>query len=74
MYNENNDNNNNQFQMFPGKTFSQDFNKKFSKVSLRLWKKAVLQTAILTHCKARQVLWDIFNSNQGNVWEITFLA
>ena len=37
-------------------------------------KKAVLHTAILTHCKARHVSGDLFGINQGNVSEITFVA
>ena len=50
------------------------FQNKFLKVNLLLWKKAVLYTTTLTHCKARQVLRDQFNSNQVNVSEIIFVA
>ena len=74
MYNENNDNNNNKCQKFSEKTFSRDFNKQISKVNLLLWKKAVLHTTTLTHSKARQVLRDLFNTNQVNGSEITFVA
>ena len=48
----------------PRKTFSRDFNKNFLKVNLLLWKKAVLRTTTLTHCKATQVLRNPFNNNQ----------
>ena len=36
-------------------------------------KKAVLHTTTLRHCKARQVLHDLFSTNQG-ITEITFVA
>ena len=58
----------------PGKTFLRDFNKQFSKINLFLWKKAALHTTTLTHCKARQVLRDLFSSNQGNGSKMTFVA
>ena len=37
-------------------------------------KKAVLHTAILMHCKARQVLLDLFSTYQGNDSKMTFVA
>ena len=37
-------------------------------------KKAVLHTTTLRHCKARQVLRNLFSTNQGNGSEITFVA
>ena len=37
-------------------------------------KKAVLHTTTLTHCRARQVLLDLFNTNQVNGSSITFVA
>ena len=37
-------------------------------------KKAVLHTAALMNCKARQVLCDLFSTNQGNGSEMTFVA
>ena len=37
-------------------------------------KKAVLQTINLRHCKSKQVLRDIFSTNQGNDSELTFAA
>ena len=37
-------------------------------------KKAVLHTTTLRHCKARQILGDVFSANQGNGSEITFVA
>ena len=37
-------------------------------------KKAVLHTTTLMHCKARQVLRDLFSTNQGNGSEMTLLA
>ena len=37
-------------------------------------KKAVLHTTTPMHCKARQVLRDLFSANQGNGSEMTFVA
>ena len=37
-------------------------------------KKAVLHTTTLMHSKARQVLRDLFSTNQGNGSEMTFVA
>ena len=37
-------------------------------------KKAVMHTTTLMHCKARQVLRDLFSTNQGNGSEMTFVA
>ena len=37
-------------------------------------KKAVLHAATLMHWKARQVLLDLFNTNQGNDSKMTFVA
>ena len=37
-------------------------------------KKVVLYATALMHCKARQVLRDLFNTNQGNGPEMTFVA
>ena len=37
-------------------------------------KKAVLHIASLMHCKARHVSRDVFSTNQGNGWEMTFVA
>ena len=37
-------------------------------------KKAVLHTTTPMHCKARQVLRDLFGTNQGNVSKMTFVA
>ena len=54
MYNNNNDNNNDWCQKFPGKT-----NSGISKIKLLLWKKAVLHTNTLMHCKAGSVLRDL---------------
>ena len=36
-------------------------------------KKAVLHTTTLMHCKARQVLRNLFSTNQGNGSEMTFV-
>ena len=36
-------------------------------------KKAVLHTTTLMDCKARQVLHDLFSTNQGNGSEMTFV-
>ena len=37
-------------------------------------KKAALHMITLIHCKARQVLLNLFSTNEGNVLEITFAA
>ena len=37
-------------------------------------KKTVLHTIIPMHCKARQVLRDLFSNNQGNGSDVTFNA
>ena len=37
-------------------------------------KKAALHTITLIHCKARQVLCNLFSTNEGNGLEITFVA
>ena len=50
----------------PGKTFLGDLNKKFSKINLFMWKKAVLHQNTPMHCKARHVLVDLCSTNQGN--------
>ena len=37
-------------------------------------KKAVLHKTTPMHCKAKQVLRDLFSTNQGNDSEMTFVA
>ena len=37
-------------------------------------KKTVMHTTTLMGCKARQVLRDLFSTNQGNGSEMTFVA
>ena len=37
-------------------------------------KKAVVHTTTPMHCKARQVLRDLFSIKQGNASEVTFVA
>ena len=37
-------------------------------------RKVVFHTATLTHCEARQVLGDFFNTNQENGSEMTFVT
>ena len=39
-----------------------------------LLKKAILHTTTQMHCKPKQVLRDIFSTNQGNVSETDFVA
>ena len=39
-----------------------------------LWKKAILHTTTLMHCKARQVLRDLFSTYQGNDSDMTYVA
>ena len=66
MYNSNNDNNN---RKFPGKTFLANFENKRTFI-----KKAVLHTINLMHCKAKQVLSNLFSINKRNDSETTFVA
>ena len=56
------------------KDISRDFNKQFTKINLLSRKQAVLHISTLTHCKATQVLQDLFSTNQVNGLEITFVA
>ena len=65
MYNSNNDNNkNNQYQNFPGRKFFSTFELTvFENKRTSFIKKAVRHTSTLIHCKARQVLHDLFNTN-----------
>ena len=44
------------------------------KNNLTFMKKAALHMITLIHCKARQVLLNLFSTNEGNVLEITFAA
>ena len=44
------------------------------KNKLTFVKKAVLHKTTPMHCKARQVLRDLFSTNQGNDSEMTFVA
>ena len=37
-------------------------------------KKAVLHTTTLRHCKARQILHDLFSADQGNGSDMAFVA
>ena len=68
MYN-NNDNNKNQFQKFPGKTFFVGFQLTVSKNKGTFMKKAVLH---YNHFDAlRHGLRGIFSANQGNGSKIT---
>ena len=46
----------------------------FFKNKLTYMKKAVLHTTTLMHCKARQVIRDLFSTNQGNGSKMTFVA
>ena len=59
---------------FPGKTLLLDFNCQLSKINVLLWTKAVLHTTSTTHCKARQVLRNLFSTEQGNSSDMTFGA
>ena len=54
--------------------FCGDFNKQFLKINLLLLKKAVLHTTTPMHCKARQVLRDLFSINQRNSSEMIFVV
>ena len=44
------------------------------KNNLTFMKKAVIHTTTLMHCKSRQVLRDLFSTDQGNGSEMTFTA
>ena len=44
------------------------------KNNLTFMKKAALHMITLIHCKARQVLCNLFSTNEGNGLEITFVA
>ena len=46
----------------------------FLKINLLLWKEAVLHTATPMHCKARQILRDLFSINQGNGSEMLIVV
>ena len=61
-------------QKFPGKTFLWDLNYQLLKINVLLWTKAVLHTTSTMHCKARQVLRDLFSTDQGNSSDMTFVA
>ena len=63
MYNKNNDNNDNNVKNFPGKTCFVGFQLKVfenNRTFMEKKKKAALHTTTLMHCKARQVLRDLF--------------
>ena len=54
-----------------------DFSKQFLETNYFLQfykKKTVLHTTTLMHCKATQVLRNLFITNRGNGSEITFVA
>ena len=51
-----------------------DFKCQFLKINVLLWKKVVLHATILMHWKGRQVLRDLFITNQGNDSHMTFLT
>ena len=46
----------------------------FFKIKCTFLKKAVLRTTTLMYCKARQVLHNLFSTNQGNGSDMTFVA
>ena len=67
MCNNNDDNDNNKF--------LQSFSKMFSKIKLSTFvKKAVLNTATLNACKTRQVLCNLFITNNENGSEMAFVT
>ena len=59
---------------FPGNTFFVGFQLQFSKTNVLLRKKPVVHTTTLMHCKARQVFYELFSTNQGNGLDMTFVA
>ena len=67
MCNNNDDNDNNKF--------LQSFSKMFPKIKLSTFvKKAVLNTATLNACKTRQVLCNLFITNNENGSEMAFVT
>ena len=62
MCNNNDDNDSN--------TFLQSFSKMFSKIKLS----AFVKKSVLNACKARQVLCNLFITNNGNGSEMAFVA
>ena len=65
MYNNNNDDNY-QYQKFPGNKFFGRSQLTVFENKPTLLKKAILPTTTLMHCKARQDSCDLFIINQGN--------
>ena len=70
MYNSIND----KSQKFPGKKLVVGFQLTVFEDKRTFMKKTVLHTTTLMHCKAWQVLRDLFSTNQGNGSEIRFVA
>ena len=58
---------------FLERNFLRDLNQQFRN-KRTFMKKAVLQTTTLMHCKAWQILRDLFITNQGNGSEMRFVA
>ena len=61
--NNNNNNNNNKYQKFPEFQLTVFENKR------TFMKNVVLHTTTLMHCKARQVLRDLFSTNPENLYQ-----
>ena len=57
-----------------GRDILAGFQLTFFENKLTFMKKAGLRTTTLVHCKARQVLCDLFGTNQGNGPKMTFVA
>ena len=57
-----------------GRDILTGFQLTFFENKLTFMKKAGLHTTTLMHCKARQVLRDLFGTNQGNGSKMTFVA
>ena len=75
MCNSNNDSSNNQCEKSPScNTFFQGFQLIVFENKPTFIKKAVLHATTLMQCTARQVLGDIFSTNQGNGTEMTFVT
>ena len=57
---------------FRGKTILQDFNEQFSKIIVFLWKKVVLYTATLMHCKARKfyTIYLVVSKEMAQIWHL----
>ena len=74
MHNNNNDNNNNLMLKISSKDIFCGISINSTFMNGLLCKTAVLHTTTLMHCKATQVLCDLFSTSHGNCSEMAFVA